>query len=174
MELKEKLQLLIKEKQITQNALAAMIKTGGGNVSHMLAGRSKPSFDLLRNLFTHFPDINPDWLLLDDPNMYRRSSAQTGSSIGPTSSNGADNVSADKNEKPAPNFDSLFPEDPRQNHSSHGVSGDSNLSPFPNSGQPFGSTDSGLITQNMRNTIPITRVVILYADGSFEQFCPKE
>lgn len=169
MELKEKLQLLIKEKQITQNALAAMINTGGGNVSHMLAGRSKPSFDLLRNLFTHFPDINPDWLLLDDPNMYRRPSAQTGSSTSSSSSNGADNASASKNEKPAPNFDSLFPEDPRQNLSSH-----ASLPPLSNTGQPSGSTGSGQITQNMRNTAPITRVVILYADGSFEQFCPKE
>lgn len=34
-------------------------------------GRSKPGYNLLRKILLSFPQINPDWLLLDDETMYR-------------------------------------------------------------------------------------------------------
>ena len=43
-------------------------------ISHILSGRNKPGFDLLQKILRRFPRINPDWLLLDSPQMYRSDS----------------------------------------------------------------------------------------------------
>lgn len=36
-----------------------------------MSGRNKPSFDLVVKILKAFPDINPDWLLLNDDSVYR-------------------------------------------------------------------------------------------------------
>ena len=38
-----------------------------------MSGRNKPSFDLVVKILRAFPDVNPDWLLLDSDVVYRSS-----------------------------------------------------------------------------------------------------
>jgi transcriptional regulator with XRE-family HTH domain len=81
--MKDKIQQLMTKEGLTSSRLAEMLGTGASNISHILSGRSKPGYDLLRKILQCFPQVNPDWLLLDDTAMYRED--QTLSST-PTSS----------------------------------------------------------------------------------------
>ena len=67
----EKLLRLMKSEGLTSSRLAEILGTGASNISHIISGRSKPGYDLLRKILLSFPQINPDWLLLDDETMYR-------------------------------------------------------------------------------------------------------
>ena len=76
--MKEKLEILLREKRHTATSLARLLEIQPSAISHILSGRNKPSFDLVVKILRLFPDINPDWLLLDGSEMLR-SSASFGS-----------------------------------------------------------------------------------------------
>ena len=69
----EKLPLLMKSEGLTSSRLAELLGIQPSGISHLLSGRNKPSYDLLQKILRRFPNINPDWLLLDDEQMYRQS-----------------------------------------------------------------------------------------------------
>lgn len=76
--MKEKLEILLREKRHTATSLARLLEIQPSAISHILSGRNKPSFDLVVKILRLFPDINPDWLLLDGSEMLR-SSGSSGS-----------------------------------------------------------------------------------------------
>lgn len=69
--MKEKLDFLLRSKSLTATSFARLLEIQPSSVSHILSGRNKPSFDMVVKLLKAFPDINPDWLLLDDERVYR-------------------------------------------------------------------------------------------------------
>ena len=69
--MREKLLNLMKSEQLTASKLAELLDIQPSGISHILSGRNKPSFDLVQKILRRFPQINPDWLLLDDEMMYR-------------------------------------------------------------------------------------------------------
>ena len=78
----EKLLRLMKSEGLTSSRLAEILETGASNISHIISGRSKPGYDLLRKILLRFPQINPDWLLLDAETMYRSAdSSMTDNSV---------------------------------------------------------------------------------------------
>jgi hypothetical protein len=66
-----KLRQLMKHEGINSTRLAEIMGIQASGVSHIMSGRNKPSFDFLLKLLQRFPQINPDWLLLDKGPMYR-------------------------------------------------------------------------------------------------------
>ena len=78
--MKEKIEFLLRNKGLTSPQLARMLEIQPSGISHILSGRNKPSFDLVVKILRAFPDIDPDWLLLDGEQIFR-----TGESA-PTSS----------------------------------------------------------------------------------------
>ena len=74
--MKEKLLALMQNEGLRSSQLAEMLEINPAGISHILAGRNKPGFDLLQKILRRFPRINPDWLLLDAPNMYREEQNQ--------------------------------------------------------------------------------------------------
>ncbi len=155
--MKEKIQLLIKNEGLTQSRLAEMLEIQPANVSHILAGRSKPGFELLQKILRRFPRINPDWLLLDAAEMYRPEAE------GAASPDHA--PSRPLSERPAPNFDSLFPDaEPAALYPSSpdgpltGSATASANDPIPMAPRPRGT---------------VARVVVFYTDHTFESFEPK-
>ena len=70
--MKEKLEYLLREKQLSATSLARLLDIQPSGISHIMSGRNKPSFDLVVKILSVFPDINPDWLLLDSDEVYRR------------------------------------------------------------------------------------------------------
>lgn len=71
--MKEKLEILLREKRHTATSLARLLEIQPSAISHILSGRNKPSFDLVVKILRLFPDVNPDWLLLDGSEMLRPS-----------------------------------------------------------------------------------------------------
>lgn len=144
--MKEKLEYLLREKQLTATQLARLLEIQPSGISHIMSGRNKPSFDFVVKILSVFPDINPDWLMLDSDEVYRRGEAprsnplfdidELDSPCG-SSSDALENseLSANKNQ-----VEKL----PMQNFSS-----------AKNSGKP------------------VDRIVIFYADGTFESFSQK-
>lgn len=70
--MREKLLDLMKSEGLKPSQLAELLGVNPAGISHILAGRNKPGFDLLQKILRRFPQINPDWLLLDSQQMYVR------------------------------------------------------------------------------------------------------
>lgn len=69
--MKEKLDILIKSTGHTATSFARLLDVQPSGISHILSGRNKPSFDFVVKILRAFPTINPDWLLLGSEQMYR-------------------------------------------------------------------------------------------------------
>ena len=76
--MKEKLDILLKNKGLTATSLARILGIQPSGLSHILSGRNKPSFDLVVKILRAFPDINPDWLLLDSEAIFRTAADEPG------------------------------------------------------------------------------------------------
>lgn len=106
--MKEKLLALMQNEGLRSSQLAEMLEINPAGISHILAGRNKPGFDLLQKILRRFPRINPDWLLLDAPNMYREEqnqaapSAQQGPAAQPSVASQAADVRVEARHHAAP------------------------------------------------------------------------
>jgi transcriptional regulator with XRE-family HTH domain len=69
--MKDKLDILLKKKGLSATSLSRMLGIQPSGLSHILSGRNKPSFDLVVKILRTFPEINPDWLLLDSDVIFR-------------------------------------------------------------------------------------------------------
>lgn len=154
--MREKLQLLMKNEGLTQSRLAEILEIQPAGISHILAGRNKPGFDLLQKILRRFPQLNPDWLLLDSDRMYRTEKSEK-----PTST---PQPEGGRSQKPAPNFDNLF-------------AGESTRT---GAGTPAGSpilSSTGTASPSPETNASekeIARVIVLYTDRSFESFTPQK
>lgn len=82
--MKDRLQQLLADKALTANKLAEMLEVQPSGISHILAGRNKPSIDFVTKLLTVFPDINPDWFILGTAPMYRSAIKRNAETVQPT------------------------------------------------------------------------------------------
>lgn len=75
--MKERIEKLLKEKSLSANRLAELLGVQPSGISHILAGRNKPSLDFIFKLLKTYPDISPDWFILGEGDMYRQTSHAT-------------------------------------------------------------------------------------------------
>ncbi|MEG2339818.1 MAG: helix-turn-helix transcriptional regulator [Odoribacter sp.] len=68
--MQDRFKKLLEEKQLTATRFATLIKVNASAMSHILNGRSKPSFDLMNQIVQVFPDINLNWLVSGKGDMY--------------------------------------------------------------------------------------------------------
>lgn len=141
----EKLLRLMKSEGLTSSRLAEILGTGASNISHIISGRSKPGYDLLRKILLSFPQINPDWLLLDDETMYR--SDETPIREQPVS---PDLFTAESATSEQPSGSLAKPISPEIRNRI--ASGD---------------------FRNMTSST-VQRIIIVYSDRTFESFTPKQ
>lgn len=146
----EKLLKLMKSEGLTSSRLAELLGTGASNISHIISGRSKPGYDLLRKILLSFPRINPDWLLLDDETMYRTD---------------------DTPKMVAPEVPDLFATE------TSAPAEDSHMKPEPKENTPPTSADrqqSGIADFQNLTSATVQRIIVIYSDRSFETFTPKQ
>lgn len=149
--MREKLLNLMKSEGLKPSQLAELLEINPAGISHILAGRNKPGFDLLQKILRRFPKINPDWLLLDAPSMYRNENVypKTSSSL--------------QKDVAEPQTRDLFASSPKpiaqQEQRPDEIGND------PRNAQPiqFPPAKAG---------INIKQVVIFYDDQTFESFSP--
>ncbi len=69
-----RLQLFLDVENISQSQLADTLSVARASVSHILAGRNKPSYDFINGMIANFPKLNIEWLLSGKGRMYKESS----------------------------------------------------------------------------------------------------
>ena len=138
--MKEKLDFLCEKYNLSASSLAKTLGVEASAISHIRSGRNKPSYDFVVKILRAFPDVNPDWLLLDGDVPLRGAT-----STAPLSSN----LDAD--------FDApLFKEvENIKTSESSSIKKNEEFDIF-NSPTRGGKTPQ--------------RVILLYADGSFESY----
>jgi len=67
--MEERIKKLIDYMGITPSELADSIGVQRSNVTHVIKGRNKPSFQFIEKLLQIYPNINAKWLLLGEGNM---------------------------------------------------------------------------------------------------------
>lgn len=63
MEVKDRIRMVIDSQKLTAGAFADRIGVQRSNVSHVLSGRNKPSFEFIEKVLISFPKVQAHWLL---------------------------------------------------------------------------------------------------------------
>lgn len=69
----DRINVILKSKNITSSQLAEKIGIQPSGMSHILKGRNNPSLDFVKKVLTAYPEISPDWLLFGNGEMLRAS-----------------------------------------------------------------------------------------------------
>ena len=147
--MREKLLNLMKTEQLTASKLAELLGIQPSGISHILGGRNKPSFDLVQKILRRFPQVNPDWLLLDRGEMYRAL---------PTEQDSQNNASNPM----------VATEDENQMLQENPSSNDSTAAMMPNNlSSPFSADAIGAVSTKHGK---VKRVIILFEDHTFESY----
>jgi transcriptional regulator with XRE-family HTH domain len=154
--MREKLLKLMESEKLTASRLAELLGIRSSGISHIISERNKPSYDLLQKILRRFPNINPDWLLLDSDQMYRTDIPSTVASSGNHSSEGLDIFSAHDEVSKSLNSETGY-NNPTQNG---GVS----------SGENFDKTEFVSQATSRRG---VKRIIVLYDDNTFESYNPR-
>lgn len=141
--MKEKLLELINREGLKPSQLAEILGVNPAGISHILAGRNKPGFDMLQKILRNFPRLNPDWLLLDSDKMYRDES------VG--------NAAPKPSHQPSRSSD-LFGSQPTVADAAKNAAAKS-------------PAVESLVPQ-LHTTSNVKRIIILYEDQTFESFTP--
>lgn len=67
----DRVQLILKTKNISASRFADEIGVQRSNISHIISGRNNPSLDFIQKILKRFPDINSDWLIFGKGTMYK-------------------------------------------------------------------------------------------------------
>ncbi|MBO6082257.1 MAG: helix-turn-helix domain-containing protein [Bacteroidales bacterium] len=66
-----RLEQFLAAENISQSEFADTIGVARASVSHILAGRNKPSYDFITGMMAHYPRLNTEWLLAGKGKMYK-------------------------------------------------------------------------------------------------------
>lgn len=66
MELSDKIKLILESTSLTSSIFADEIGVQRSSISHILAGRNKPSLDVVQKIIKRFPDFGVNWILEDE------------------------------------------------------------------------------------------------------------
>ena len=163
--MREKLLDLMKSEGLKPGQLADLLGINPAGISHILAGRNKPGFDLLQKILRRFPQIDPDWLLLDGPTMYRAdrhvqdSAPQSGRT--PADGTGSAGVRDFGSVQSAGLFDPQPAVAPSDAEDSRGAA--------TSAARPV-DTPSSVARHGA--SAEIARIVVFYADGTFDSYSP--
>jgi transcriptional regulator with XRE-family HTH domain len=68
--MQKRIELILEAENLTVSQFADKIGIQRSGMSHILAGRNKPSLDFVLKVLQHFPDLSTDWLLFGKGAMY--------------------------------------------------------------------------------------------------------
>jgi transcriptional regulator with XRE-family HTH domain len=145
MDLNDKIKQILVDKSISPSHFADEIGVQRSSISHILAGRNKPSLDIIQKIVRRYPDLGMDWILDEDewesaPSMVNSYSSERYGVKDPVRSrnpNGLD-LREKKSLNPTPVYENVSPSE----------------------SEPL---DDKLIE----------RILIFYKDGTFKQYKPE-
>lgn len=138
--MKHKLEILRAKYNLSASSLAKTLGVEASAISHIKSGRNKPSYDFVVKILRAFPDVSPDWLLLDRGEILR-----DGTSAAPLSSKFDDytDVSLFDHEENIETSESL---------------------------ECAKNDDNSIFSNPSKDSKRVERVIVLYSDGSFESY----
>ena len=148
--MREKLLVLMKNEGLTSSRLAELLGIQPSGISHILAGRNKPSFDLVQKILRRFPNVNPDWLLLDSDQFYRDGGAAPHS---PTSRE-------DGVEEVAPSLFAAPLEEREKCNSQESIAEQKKVA-------------DTIFSMTSNSSKQVERIIVLYTDKSFDSYTPQ-
>ncbi len=158
--MREKFIDLLKSEGLKSSQLAEILEVNPAGISHIIAGRNKPGYDLLQKILRRFPRINPDWLILDVGPMYRPELTQT-----------SDEQSEPVSTSPSNSEISAAPRSQRLNEDSGQVGTHRNNDSTDVANSPRTSLQNAMTEiTNCAGNRQAVRVIICYDDHTFESF----
>ncbi len=149
--MKEKLQILIQNENLTPSGLARRLEVNPPVISHILKGRNQPSYELIRKIITRFPQINPYWLLGNSEEMYNSSTTPQSDAADTSVQSELFGTSTESNDEEL----SYIPA-PDKNHDSNAAQ------------------QASLYGRTGINGSDIERIIIVYSNGTFESLNPRK
>ena len=143
-----RLQQFLSAENISQAQFAETIGVARASISHILAGRNKPGFDFLESMIRHYPNLNFEWLLTGRGQMYNNMKTAPDAPAEPVSP------------LPGSHTDTLFPESEYRSE---------NPAYTPLSRQNSYTTNIDSIKQEVNNQKTISKIIIFFSDGSFQE-----
>lgn len=67
MDLTEKIKKILIDKNLTPSIFADEIGIQRSSMSHILAGRNKPSLDMVQKIAKRYPELGVNWILDEEP-----------------------------------------------------------------------------------------------------------
>lgn len=128
----------------TSSQFAEEIGVQPSSISHILSGRNKPSLDFVIKMLEAYSDLSTDWLIFGRGDMYSESGSVNSVHIQPE-----DAI-----------VGSLFDEEKAYN-------GESGKEP---GGESRQMTDSNAAETSPASDITLSKVILLYSDGTFSEF----
>ncbi|MBQ9185587.1 MAG: helix-turn-helix transcriptional regulator [Bacteroidales bacterium] len=78
-----RLEQFLAAENISQTQFADTLGVARAGISHILAGRNKPSFEFITNMMRCYPALNIEWLLLGKGKMYKGQSQEPQEGLSP-------------------------------------------------------------------------------------------
>lgn len=142
MDLNEKIKQILVDKNISPSHFADEIGIQRSSISHIIAGRNKPSLDIVQKIIRRFPDLGINWILEDED------LPESISEIKPFK---ADNYTLFNGQKSGISSHS----ESRRNNGAHHIPTHENLR-----GDKYPAPEEK----------KVERILIFYSDGTFQEF----
>jgi transcriptional regulator with XRE-family HTH domain len=72
MDEKGRIEEVVKHTGMNARQFASEIDLNPSTLSHVLSGRNNPSLDIMQKILKTFPNISPEWLILEQGTMFRK------------------------------------------------------------------------------------------------------
>jgi transcriptional regulator with XRE-family HTH domain len=143
----DRINMLLKAKNITVSQFSQAIKIQRSGMSHILSGRNKPSLDFVLRVLKRYPEINPSWFLMGEGEMYISDKIDTQTTMFPSQLEIDDTkeiIDVDEH-KQEPMNNELIDSQNRY-------------------------LDNENITMGRTNTKKIEKIIVLYSDNTFDEY----
>ena len=153
----DRIRLLLETLNLTASQFADEINVQRSGVSHIMSGRNKASLEFIRKILERYPEISPDWLISGKGAMYRHTRKN---------SEGAESAKQNdiKQESTKGMFDFADAEslhETRENRTQEDTAHKSEV-----------SEENKKETKRQQTVNQVERIIILYDDGSFNDYFP--
>ncbi len=152
--MKDRLLKFLSINNLTATRFADEIGVQRSSISHILSGRNKPSFDFINKILENYANLNAEWLITGKGEMYKTVnpvSSDKYKELDLFSSNKED-IGAEQKHVSAKEEKLEIPADEK-----------STISP----------SDVKTVEKPYKTRQSIKKVIIFYADGSFEEYNPS-
>lgn len=147
-----RLKQFLAAENISQSQFADTIKVVRASVSHVLAGRNNPSYDFIKAIMDNYPGLNIEWLILGKGKMYKETTPVQTQTQSPTYDLiDEPGLFAYEEEDSLVEIPSPVTSTPENTESSIDI-----------------NAQSKITQQNIKQRV-VSKIIILYDDGSFQE-----